>query len=629
MQSIELDENGRLKIAVELLDLYLEFEPKRVPDQITKIESMLDEEADPKMLVQFYLLKSTHLKNEGQYQEAGVIVNQALPYARDHDDSLYLLAKAYNTLGSITDDEGNIELSIKYHLKALRYSEKLNDPNLAADIYAGLGRAYMFLSEYKAAKDYYLRAIRLKEESQNFDIQLGEFYQKISNCFDTEEMYDSSLYYLDKSIQLNKKYNHPIRLVTDYNNKAYTLLLMNKLPEAERNVRRAIFLADSLKEEVEAMYPCSTYAEILFAQNRYNEAEKMMERSISVSRKYNDLYLAKYNLDLLYNIHYQIGDYKKALEYFQQKSMVNDSIYNSESRQAIEKLALEYETEKKNKAIELLNKENKIKAIELKKSNQLQIAFFVAALLSLTVLGLLWSRQKNKVKTDQLMKEAMEKSFEKKLSDTELQALRAQMNPHFLFNCLNSINSFIIKNEQEQASEYLSKFSKLIRQVLHNSKSPKITLSNELESLRLYIEMESLRFNGKFEYEINVDPELDVDYLEVPPMILQPYVENSIWHGLMHKKEGIGRLNITIEKQESMLLCTIVDNGIGRKAAKQIKSKSAVKNKSYGMSITRDRLSYINRKFNESAHVEVVDLEDNHDNSMGTKVVLKIMIENT
>ncbi len=618
---------NRTALQIDLLNQYLEFQPNKVPGLLEELNKQLGHETDPTALLNFYLAKSTYYRSIGEFSEARIAVEQTFPYVNNHRDSLLFQAKIYSALGTIFDMQNNIERSIEHHLKALRYAERYGDPDLLASVYYGLARAYMFIAENSTAKAYYTTAINLKEKSGHIDVDLARYYNNISSCYDAEARYDSSLYFLDKSIELNKEFDHHIQLITNYNNKAYTLFLMDKLQDAEQTVLRAISLVDSLDAEIEGMFPYSTYAEILFAQNQLDKAEEMMQVSIDLSKKYNDLYLARYNLDLLYNIHLKNGDYKKALEYFQQKSIVVDSIYNVNSRKSVEKLALEYETEKKNRAIELLNKENQIKEIELRKSVQLQIALLISTLLSLTVLGLLWSRHKNKVKTDKLLKEAMERGFEKKLADSELQALRAQMNPHFLFNCLNSINSFIIKNEQEQASEYLAKFSKLIRQVLNNSKSSKVTLANELESLRLYVEMEALRFNNKFEYRINVDPSLDQDYLEIPPLILQPYVENSIWHGLMHKKDGSGKLQIDIRPEEEALVCVIEDNGIGRKAAKAYKSKTAVKNKSYGMSITKDRLSYINRKYKESTHVEVVDLEDCEGNSMGTKVIIKIIVD--
>lgn len=620
----QLSIEEQIKVEIQLAEIYLDNDPRKAKEYLDIIKVKLHENSNPRLHIRYNIAQSINYRTEGYFNDAKNYAKQALVYAKIHKDSLEFKAKIYNSLGVIADNESNIQTAIKYHLLALRYAEKHNNPDLLATILAGIGRAYLYLSEFDIAKEYLARAIAIKEQSNQYDFHLASYYTNLSNCYDAEGDYKESLYYLDKSIELNKSNNNPINLITAYNNKAYTLFLMKNLSKAESTVQLALSLADSLNLEVEAMFPYSTYAEILFAQNRVKKASLMMEKSIALSKNYNDLYLEKYNLDLLYNISFKNGDYKQALDYFQQKSVVVDSIYNIKSRKEIEKLALEYETEKKNKEIELLNKENKINEIELKKSNQLQATFLFATGLALLVLFLLWSRQKNKVKTDKLLKQAMEQDFEKKLAESEMQALRAQMNPHFLFNCLNSINSFIIKNKQEQASEYLAKFSKLIRCVLNNSKSSKVTLANELEALELYIEMEALRFSNKFEYKIKVDSEVEKDYIEIPPLIIQPYVENSIWHGLMHKKEGIGILLIEIKKENDILICTVEDNGIGRDAALKLKSKSAIKRKSFGMNITEERLKYINHKYKAHTNIEVIDLKDTLQKGIGTRVKIKI-----
>ena len=158
-------------------------------------------------------------------------------------------------------------------------------------------------------------------------------------------------------------------------------------------------------------------------------------------------------------------------------------------------------------------------------------------------------------------------------TELEMQALRAQMNPHFIFNSLNSINRFILQNNKAQASEYLTKFSRLVRLILQNSQAALISLESELESLRLYLELEAVRFDHHFEFKISVENDLDISALKVPPLIIQPYAENAIWHGLMHKEER-GHLEIRIFQQQEILCCRINDDGIGRKKAAELKSKS-------------------------------------------------------
>jgi ligand-binding sensor domain-containing protein/putative methionine-R-sulfoxide reductase with GAF domain len=215
---------------------------------------------------------------------------------------------------------------------------------------------------------------------------------------------------------------------------------------------------------------------------------------------------------------------------------------------------------------------------------------------------------------------------QQKMTEVEMQALRAQMNPHFIFNCLNSINRYIVKSDQTTASLYLTKFAKLIRRILDNSNSKTVALSNELEALKLYIEMEALRFDKKFTYDIKVEGNMGADSLGVPPLIIQPYVENAIWHGLLHK-EGNGHLSIRVSMtNETMLQCVIEDNGIGRAKAKELRSKTATSRKSLGMQLTENRLSLMNKHAELNASVEIIDLQNGGDEATGTKVILKIPV---
>ena len=225
-----------------------------------------------------------------------------------------------------------------------------------------------------------------------------------------------------------------------------------------------------------------------------------------------------------------------------------------------------------------------------------------------------------------------------KATDLEMQALRTQMNPHFIFNSLNSINRFILQNNKDQASAYLTKFSKLVRLILQNSNASLITLESELEALQLYLELESLRFNYRFNFKISVDDEIDAEVIKVPPLIIQPYAENAIWHGLMHLpaqsrktpsehagKQGIGNLEIEITEQENFLQIKISDDGIGRKKAAELKSKSATTHKSMGLEITKDRITMMGKKENTEA-VIINDVVHPDGSAGGTEVILRISL---
>jgi LytS/YehU family sensor histidine kinase len=216
-------------------------------------------------------------------------------------------------------------------------------------------------------------------------------------------------------------------------------------------------------------------------------------------------------------------------------------------------------------------------------------------------------------------------NLKQKSSELEMQALRAQMNPHFIFNSLNSINRFILQNNKTQASEYLTKFSKLIRLILQNSEAALIPLESELESMELYLDLEALRFDYKFGYKISVPKDLDISALKVPPLIIQPYAENAIWHGLMHKEEK-GQLDIEIYQEADHLYFKITDDGIGRKQATNRIDKSATRHKPMGMRITADRIAMMQHADSKEQSILINDLKGADGSDAGTEVLIKLPV---
>lgn len=213
--------------------------------------------------------------------------------------------------------------------------------------------------------------------------------------------------------------------------------------------------------------------------------------------------------------------------------------------------------------------------------------------------------------------------LKQRASELEMKALRAQMNPHFIFNCLSSINNFILKNDHTQASEYLLKFSKLIRLILENSIAPLISLEQELDALRLYIELESLRFQHRFDYSLDYSADLDTTFIKVPPLILQPFVENSIHHGLMPKGRP-GRLSVRISEIQDRLEFRIEDDGIGREMSALHKLNSSFKQISLGMAVTTERIGFLQNEASEKSTVRILDLTDSEGNPAGTEVLINI-----
>ena len=253
--------------------------------------------------------------------------------------------------------------------------------------------------------------------------------------------------------------------------------------------------------------------------------------------------------------------------------------------------------------------------------------WFYAALLAFVFI-LIYFIYKKRIQIIQ-QQEQEKTEMNKRISESELKALRAQMNPHFMFNAINSIQNFVVKNDSRSAQKYLTKFARLIRSVLENSKHDLVWLNKEVEALELYVELEALRASFCFDYEIILEDSLSAENLFIPPMIVQPYIENAILHGIMPLSERRGKLEIKFTKIGSVLKCIIDDNGIGRKKAKEIKERKQLSHQSMGMAVTQDRIDILNEQNNNLlTKVTVIDKVEN-DLAIGTTVEITINLKNS
>jgi len=219
-----------------------------------------------------------------------------------------------------------------------------------------------------------------------------------------------------------------------------------------------------------------------------------------------------------------------------------------------------------------------------------------------------------------------ESSFKQKISETQMQALQAQMNPHFIFNSLNSIENFMMKNDKRMAMDYLSKFSMLMRMILDSSRNELVPFDKDMEALQLYVELEQLRFNNKFTYQAIVSPALQQGDYSVPPLLIQPYVENAIVHGLSPSDRTDLKLIVAATLEDDYIVYTIQDNGIGREKSATYKEQNKPSHKSMGMQITLERINIHNQKRQSKGEVAITDLFDEEGKAAGTKVQVRLKI---
>jgi LytS/YehU family sensor histidine kinase len=289
---------------------------------------------------------------------------------------------------------------------------------------------------------------------------------------------------------------------------------------------------------------------------------------------------------------------------------------NLEMNSKMAELQTKYETEKKEKQIAILQKDKQLTQVEADRQRAMKLVYLISSLVILIISIFIIAEIRNRNKRKQEI-------LEKQNLENEQRLLRTQMNPHFLFNSLNTVQGFISANDGFKAMSFLSKFGNLLRDILENSRENFISLENELETLKLYIEMEKLRYNNIFDFEITVDENLDPEFTQIPPLIIQPFVENSIKHGLSTKK-GDGFLKIELSSEKNFVKIIITDNGIGRKKAGEISASKTKKHKSLGLELTTERLKNIEVTTGLKTSLEIIDLSDHEGKATGTMVIITI-----
>jgi LytS/YehU family sensor histidine kinase len=308
------------------------------------------------------------------------------------------------------------------------------------------------------------------------------------------------------------------------------------------------------------------------------------------------------------------GNYKDALDAKNHFLALKDSIGSRSKQEEIAKLELQYQFDKKEAALMAQHeKEQALAQAEIDRQKLIRnISIFGGGALLLAILaGLLQYKRKRDAISRQL-----EAEFNATVADNELKALRAQLNPHFIYNSLNSIGDYFSRNDAEAGNDYLAKFAKLMRLTLEYSERKEVTLAEDMKLIKLYLQIEGLRLNRKFTFKIRVDSALDPENTLVPPMILQPFIENSIWHGIS-PKEGNGHIDIDIKKEGGMICYLVEDDGVGR----QLENRSKTKDKtSLGIKITENRIKIINKVKQTTGGVSIVDKP----NGKGVKVEVRL-----
>ncbi len=345
------------------------------------------------------------------------------------------------------------------------------------------------------------------------------------------------------------------------------------------------------------------------------------------SRDANKQYLRAAD-ELMASLFDQLKQPDSAYSYFKKYTAIKDAM---DSTQFSQRTALYLGASAATAKINLLQKDNTIAGQklalnkkELQKQSQLRNVLVISLLVLVVLFVLLIRNIFLKRKNEKLRHEQLQLALQRKALKLEMQALRAQMNPHFIFNCLSAIDNLIQTNEPEKATSYLSRFANLIRGVLDSSKNNLVPFQKDFETLKLYLEMEQFRCNNKFTYRLDADQQLLNGDYKVPPLIIQPFVENAIHHGLLNKPDPNRQLQISAKLLNTHIVYSVTDNGVGRKRSAVLKEMNRPGHQSYGIAITRERIQLHNRN-GVKGDVLITDLEQA---GVATGTVATVKIDN-
>lgn len=520
-------------------------------------------------------LKAYFLTFQARYEESIKLAHQALKVQKELGTDTTGLGLTYNRLGLANNYFHREADAFRYIEKALDIFTGLKDTALMDIALNNLGGLHTEHKRYQKGLDYYKQVLKLRLAADDH-YWTGYAYFNIGTNWNLAGNADSAFYYLQKARETFIRNNLEVP--------SHVYSVLAELTSARGNYQQALDYAYSALKE---------------ATNLSHTEEELSAKK------------------LLSDIHYKMGNFQQAYEYlsdFQSTQAILDSA-NSATR--IAEIEEKYQNAEKEVVITRLQAEKLEANNEIQQSKLLMLYSIIVSIVVLSLVGYFYQQriQKQRIEASEL---------NAKIASTKLIALRAQMNPHFIFNCLNTTQNFIMASKKREAYEYLSKFAKLIRLVLENSQHTFIPLESEMNQIRLYLELECIRFNGKFSFDIEVDPELEGGVYEIPGMIIQPIVENAILHGLINRDDNNGHLHISMKKKnEDLLECSIEDNGVGRKKAAEIKSSKNVHYKSVALPNVMERLKILLDKHAHHVEMEITDLYQDEKPS-GTRAILSI-----
>lgn len=546
-----------------------------------------------------------YLRRQAKDNDSAVdLSDRAIEIIRSVNDTI-LLADALNTRGNIYNDMFLLSEAIDFYFEALNLWEIKNDSSGMAIAYGSIGVMYFHQEEFTKALEFYHKKLSISEKVGDL-WEITKTLNNISQIYTYQHEYDSSFYYLRKGLILSKQMNYPASEAGVCASLASAFLRKGELDSAKIYINRSIALAKEINDPALSGY-LITKGHVLKREKRYSEALTLAIEAFGIAEGKNDPNMLADSYALLSDMYFHTGQFDLAYKYLIRHHSLKDSITNNEYLRKVTRLEIQNEYDRKQEVAEfeqaqqLMVRENKIK------QQNLYVKGLVLLLILLGIISIFILRH-NRLKA----------RFAN--IDLEQRLLRAQMNPHFIFNSLCAVQDFILADKPKKANAFLVKIASLMRNILENSREEYISLDREIETLKLYLDIQQLRFEEEFEYSFNVDKSIDPENISVPPMLAQPCLENSIEHGLLPGKSK-GSIEVSYTLKNNLLMLEVTDNGVGRESAAN-EADPMIKKKSISTRLTQKRLDYFRKTMKEkNISFEIIDLY-NENVASGTKVIM-------
>lgn len=550
---------------------------------------------------------ATTYSDKGMHEKARDIYSEVVQRFLESSNTSSAAGATLN-LSAEYVDIGKYEKALQIAFDALNLKVLSKDSSNIAGFYLQIGGLFNLVGNKQKWIEYILLADSLARSNEKY----GDFFRRmdilneLGGYYLTEGDYDRAESYFDAIYSESLENNYLIGISTSLINLLPILKNRGEYKKAAELSTRALKLAESVQNVFHTTYNLIEVAKLDILLSKRSSAEKKLLRAMKLSSDYNYPRELKKTYELLAEINSENKNFEKAFFYLTKYQTIKDSIDSGETKQIIAELETKYQTEKKDNQINLLNNENLLKQERIEAQNIIVISIVVLSLFITLIFILFYSRNKLKSRN--------------RILNLNQKLLRTQMNPHFIFNALIAIQNYILKNKKFEASDYLAKFASLMRSILKGSREDFSPLTDQIKLLNYYVSLQQLRFENSFQFNLEIDKNINTDNLQFPPMLIQPFIENAIEHGLRKTTDNEKVLSVRYILQKNSLNIFIEDNGPGIKNNSETSDK---KHTSYAMQITEERLTNITKIYNEKIDVEINDLT-NFENRRGTQIIFTI-----